>query len=245
MSATAPTHAHVKSLLEHSAYNPAIVPQLQAYVVAQVRSLASKTPAAPYFFDANRTLLKLYQFFPHLADDDAVSLVLLLSLLEFPSTDFPALCFLVPERARDADLCAALSTCAELLEGCRFREFWAAYFRISKDRADPVAEVDLDVITSLEVVDKLRTSIWKIFALAYLSAPLEVLLHALHFEKKSEFEDFARRNQEVGGAVEVLDDRTVTFVASQDNTKRNRVFQEGVKINAIANMMAKATVAKE
>ena len=81
-----PTYDDVVKLLGHSAYNPAIVPQLEAYVKAQASS------KAPYYFNANRTLVKLYQFFPHLsAGDEIISLVLFLALVEFPTTVFCAL----------------------------------------------------------------------------------------------------------------------------------------------------------
>lgn len=101
MASTPPTHAAILELLEHSAYNPEIVPQLEAYVEAQLTNAA-------YSFDANRTLLKLYQFFPHLADEGYISKALFLALLEFPSTDFTALACLVSEKIQSREPSATL-----------------------------------------------------------------------------------------------------------------------------------------
>jgi hypothetical protein len=40
-------------------------------------------------------------------------------------------------------------------------------------------------------------------------------------------------------------DDTVSFAATADNTKRGRVFQEGVTFTEIATLMSKTRVAKE
>ena len=100
-----PSYDTISSLLETSAYDPAIVPALEAYARAQV----SSPEAAPYYFDANRTLAKLHQFFPQLCQDEGVtSLILFLAMLKFPSTDFFALSCLIPESAQGKEPCATL-----------------------------------------------------------------------------------------------------------------------------------------
>jgi len=85
----------IKAVLEQhsqSVYNPENVSKLEQYVTAQV---AGK---APYYFDANRVLVKLYSFYPEQSNDSFTAQVLLLSLLEFPSTDLLALLCLVPNQ---------------------------------------------------------------------------------------------------------------------------------------------------
>ena len=42
-------------------------------------------------------------------------------------------------------------------------------------------------------------------------------------------------------SVESVDGDTVYFVPTAENTKRNRVFQDGVNYGAIASMMAKVS----
>lgn len=99
-----PTHASISALLEHAAYNPAIVPQLESYVGLQI----TKPESSPYHLDANRTLAKLYQFVPHLSDDGVIAQILFLAILAYPSTDFAALACLVPERVQGRAPCATL-----------------------------------------------------------------------------------------------------------------------------------------
>lgn len=82
----------IKAVLEdqsQSLYNPDNVSKLEAFVTAQVDG------KAPYYFDANRILVKLYSFYPETSNDAITAQILLLSLLEFPSTDFLALLSLV------------------------------------------------------------------------------------------------------------------------------------------------------
>lgn len=83
----------IKALLEsqsQSVYNPANVAKLEQYVSDQVAG------TAPYYFDANRVLVKLYSFYPEQFNESITAQILLLSLLEFPSTDLVALLCLVP-----------------------------------------------------------------------------------------------------------------------------------------------------
>lgn len=98
----APSSDEVAKLLATQAYSPDIVPQLADYARAQAEG------KAPYNFDANRTLIKLYTFFPHLEDENTIAIVLLLSLIEYPSTDTLALSYLVPDRVQNREPCATI-----------------------------------------------------------------------------------------------------------------------------------------
>jgi hypothetical protein len=85
----------IKTLIEQqsqSVYNPESVPKLEAYVTAQVAG------QAPYYFDANRILVKLHSFYPETINDSVTAQILILSLTEFPSTDLLALLCLVPNQ---------------------------------------------------------------------------------------------------------------------------------------------------
>ena len=115
-SQTPPAHHEIQTLLTESAYDPAIVTKLEAYVRAQVSAVAStlvasESPDVQYSFDANRTLVKLYQFFPHLEGEVGITITALaafLALLQFPETDFMALGCLIPERVQSMEPCATL-----------------------------------------------------------------------------------------------------------------------------------------
>jgi hypothetical protein len=104
---TNPSYDRICSLLEKSAYDPTAIPLLEAYVNAQV------VEDAPYSFDANRTLAKLYLFFPQLAVDNKIevsmALILFLALLQYPfSSDFLALSCLISERVQGKEPCTTL-----------------------------------------------------------------------------------------------------------------------------------------
>jgi translation initiation factor 3 subunit K len=98
---SSPSLDEIKSLLD-TGYSAASAPKFEAHVNAQVKG------EAPYFFEANRTLLKLYQFFPHLQEDATTARILLLSLLEFPSTDTLALLYIVSERVQTSEPSATI-----------------------------------------------------------------------------------------------------------------------------------------
>lgn len=104
---TNPSYDMICSLLEKSAYDPTAIPLLEAYVNAQV------VEDAPYSFDANRTLAKLYLFFPQLAVDNktevSMAFILFLALLQYPfSSDFLALSCLISERVQAKEPCTTL-----------------------------------------------------------------------------------------------------------------------------------------
>lgn len=93
---SSPSLDEIKSLLD-SGYSAASAPKLEAHVDAQVKG------EVPYCFEANRILLKIYHFFPHLQKDATTARILLLSLLEFPSTDLLALLCIVSEQVQTSE----------------------------------------------------------------------------------------------------------------------------------------------
>lgn len=155
---TTPTlHADVQSILASvGQYDPASIPQLEAYVRAQVVSVTSAlvSSPAPYSVDANRALIKLYQFFPHhlLAtatdgEDDGIStaaaaaastgdeittLIAFLSIIRYPRiTDFGStINCLLPERAQIIEPTATLAKCHELLDSSDYANFWPEFRKL-------------------------------------------------------------------------------------------------------------------
>lgn len=238
MASTAPpSHTTILGLLEHSAYNPGIVPQLEAYVDAQLSA------AAPYSFEANRTLLKLYQFFPHLADEGYIASTLFLSLIEFPSTDCTSICCLIPEKVQSREPCASLIRCADLLETCQFSQFWPIFHQLSGTHASLSS-----ASSSPSTVRKLRRSILSLLSLVYKTAPLVVVLSALELTSSFALKDFLNEdgNEHVADLVaEVKEGECVDFRPRPENTRRTRVFKEGVNFDSVANVLAKTYLARE
>mmetsp|Transcript_11956 Transcript_11956/g.24900 ORF Transcript_11956/g.24900 Transcript_11956/m.24900 type:complete len:248 (-) Transcript_11956:196-939(-) len=242
--ASPPSHKDILDLLADSAYNPAIVPQLEAYAKSQVETLyLSSGGNAAYSFDANRTLAKLYQFFPHLADNSNYALIVLLALLEFPSTDFYALGCLVPERVQETEPTATLVRCSDLLEQCQFAEFWTTFRPLVLSEEAP--ELLKSAVASPKAVGKLRSSILSLLALTYRTAPVSVVLPALDMKESSELSKFVSGNEIAKGVVESVEGESVYFVATANNTKRDRVFKEGVNFSAVSAMVSKGAVARE
>mmetsp|Transcript_28445 Transcript_28445/g.43642 ORF Transcript_28445/g.43642 Transcript_28445/m.43642 type:complete len:220 (-) Transcript_28445:211-870(-) len=216
-----PTPAEVTKLLATQAYSPDIVSPLADYARAQAEG------KVPYNFDANRTLVKLYTFFPHLEDENTIAIVLLLSLVQFPSTDTLALSYIVPDRVQTREPCATIMSCAELLDSCQFEEFWNLYH--AKVKGD---DAILQTLAQASV-EQIQTQILNVMAQSYKVAPLVAVETSLG----------TKRIQ--GDCVDKVEGDQVYFKATADNTKRNRVFQEGVNFHAISNMMISTTTAAE
>jgi len=72
------TKEEIETLLKTQTYNPEIVPQLEYYIHNQ----ADAQLPQPYFYDANRTLVKLYQFFPHLIQSECLALAECLAIVK-------------------------------------------------------------------------------------------------------------------------------------------------------------------
>jgi hypothetical protein len=115
-------------------------------------------------------------------------------------------------------------SCAELLDSCRFAEFWTTFKGLEGN-----ADVGNLVDSSKE---RLCQSIAGVLALSYRSAPLEFVQESLDEKDVSKF-------------VEKVDGNTVYFAATADNTKRDRVFQEGVTFREVSSLINKTTVVKE
>jgi len=217
-----PPREYVETLMAKGSYNTANKTTLEAYVDAQA------TGEGEYYFEANKTLLKIYQFLPKSLDRNKVSLVLLLAMLEYPSTstDWLALSYLIPERLQKAEPICTVLRCNHLLDTCQFVEFWEIFGTLNSDGDKYIKTL---VGRATEVLQK---GILEAMALTYRSASLEKVLANLNIDSSS-----AAKISSLP-CIESVIGSTVTFVATIDNTKRSRVFQEGVSYGAIANMLS-------
>mgnify|MGYP005849260493 CR=1 FL=1 len=227
-----PSEDEIKAILAGaSAYSPSNKSKLEAYIGAQASGKAA------YSFDANRTLLKLYQFYPpsSASEEDKgkegsnSALALLLALLQYPATtDLLALSCLVPERIQTQEPCASILKCAELLDACQFAEFWTTYKSLEANPPAAIAAVPLSQHHA-----KLQAAICAVLALTYRTAPLSVATVALNVGSGSELSGRKDLPQ-----IESVDASNVYFAPTADNTKRNRVFQD-VDFNSISSLMTK------
>ena len=217
-----PPREYVESLMTKGSYKASNQSTLEAYIDAQA------TGDGAYYFEANKALLKIYQFLPKSIDPSKVALVLLLAMLDYPSTstDWLALSYLVPERLQKSEPISTVLRCNNLLDGCEFVEFWKKFETLNAD-GDKYIEALISRGTQV-----LQKGILEAMALTYRSASLEKVLANLNMKSSS-----AAKLNDIS-CIESVSGTTVTFVATTDNTKRSRVFQEGVSYGAIASMMS-------
>jgi translation initiation factor 3 subunit K len=231
MTAT-PTEDEIKALVASSSpYSPSNKVKLEAYLRAQA------TGSAAYSFEANRILMKLYQFFPTTATAEDkekertnTALALVLALLQFPSTTgLLALSCVVPERLQTQEPCASILQCADLLDSCRFAEFWTAWKSLEGNPPAVIAAVPLSQYHA-----KLQVGICSVLALTYRAAPLKLVLAALDMATGTELTS----RSDLAATIGNVDASQVYFVATAANTKRHRVYQD-VDFTSISNLMAK------
>lgn len=107
----------LRPVVEHEYFDHRAVPQLEEYLDEQVQS-------GTYDFEANKALLKLYQFFPDLCKPEIVALMLAKALMNAPSTDFMALMYIVPPSVHRSEPVSSLKRGADSLETAQFVDFW-------------------------------------------------------------------------------------------------------------------------
>jgi translation initiation factor 3 subunit K len=217
-----PPREYVESLMAKGSYKTSNQATLEAYIESQA------TGEGEYYFEANKALLKIYQFLPKSVDSNKVALVLLLALLKYPSTstDCLALSYLIPERLQKAEPISTVLRCNNLLDACDFVEFWKVLETLNAD-GDQYIKALVGRATGV-----LQKGILEAMALTYKSVSLEKVLANLNMESSS------AATLSAIPCIESISGNTVSFVAAIDNTKRGRVFQEGVSYGAIANMMS-------
>lgn len=224
-------------------------------------SLVASEFDVKYSFDANRTLVKLYQFFPHLEGEKGITITALaafLALLQFPDTDMMALMCLIPERVQCLEPCATLVRCAELLEACQFSDFWPEFRKLGipeygAREGETIVSDDRKLLSNAvngsSAGNHIRSNMIKMLAKTYLSAPVSVVLAALDLKDEASLSSFGSKvmMSAAGGneraIVEKIEGGFVTFATSSDNTKRTGSdFKEVVKFNAVAAMMSKTAL---
>tara|TARA_B110000305_G_C19156173_1_gene500396 strand:+ start:326 stop:757 length:432 start_codon:yes stop_codon:yes gene_type:complete len=123
---TSITQADVEKLCVTDTYNSSIIPSLEAYLNQSVAS------ASPYSFQATKTLLKFYSFFPTVLNPPNSLKAMLLSLADFPTGNFGVLTFIVQpnESTQLQTYTERLNTImrwGELIETGDFVTFWAEF----------------------------------------------------------------------------------------------------------------------
>lgn len=209
-----PSEAEIKTLMQ-SSYSPSQVGPLEDYVDA------ISAGNAPYMFDAVRTLVKLYLLFPATYNTSKVSRCFLLAMAQYPGTDLLALTYMVPNAP------GAILQCGDLLDACQFQDFWKLYDAL------PSTDPDLAPIVASSRV-QLQRAVLSVLALTYQSAPASIVLSCCNSSSVKDAEATFLKSHP---AVESVASDRVVFKPTTDNSKRQRVFQEGISYPALARQL--------
>jgi hypothetical protein len=217
----------VQAILKAS-YSPSSVPKLEEYL------MAACIEDAPYIFDAVRTLVKLYQLFPSTSSAKNVGYACLLTLLQgycqnSSSTDLLALSYLIPVSTGVAkeEPCLTIFKCSEHLTACHFAEFW-------KDLASLQCSSDTVVQQmATKFIPGIQAAILGVLALSYKEATAATVLTAVNVDNVTDISSLK------SPVVASVSQDTIVFVATADNTKRQRVYQEGVSFSAVSSLLNK------
>ena len=117
-SASSQTSAGVAELIANNLYDTRIVPQLEDYVLQQVRT-------STYDFPPNRHLLSLYLSSPDLIRHDILRHLLFLSLAAYPANHFLSLAYLIPLPLQQQQPFSLPFRLHHLLSACLYPRFWA------------------------------------------------------------------------------------------------------------------------
>eukprot|EP01084_Bolivina_argentea_P016451 30795_1 len=112
------TAGEVRGVVQEEYFDHRVVPKLVDYLITQVST-------STYDFTANKALLKLYQFFPDLMQEDVVARILYKALMNLPENDLRALLCIAPEAALKMASVVAIKRAADALETADYAAFWA------------------------------------------------------------------------------------------------------------------------
>ncbi|KAF9968005.1 hypothetical protein BGZ70_007202 [Mortierella alpina] len=195
-------------------YNPDNVSILEEYLATQCSS--RKCDAM-----ANLAILKLYQFNPHLTNDQVVNNILVKALTTLPEPDFNLCLYLLNEQVIAEEPVVRLVALQDMIEQARFPEFWKIY-----EGDDIYKELTAEV---LGFEDAMRANIANVVAMTFQlieSASLGANLN-LKGEALSEFVK-AEGWTEASGVI--------TIPVNKDNEAKATVLTENIKFERKLNL---------
>ncbi|KAA8896756.1 hypothetical protein TRICI_006841 [Trichomonascus ciferrii] len=184
---------------------------------------------------ANLALLKLYQFNNHLAKDDIVVIILSKALVRFYSSDFTTALHLLPGYVTTTvdpqpdsltDQCQKLLKLYELLDGCKYSEFWQL-FKSDDSYEDMVADVN-------GFADDLRLSIAKTVEVAAKRIPVKVFQNWCNLSD-AKFKEWVESN--LGWTIK---DDSVEVPLNKDNDAKPVITSETVKFEQLNRIIKRA-----
>lgn len=210
--------SEIKTLIETKGYSTSTIPTLEQYALEQC---TSKSPSS-YDFDANRTLMKLYQFFPN--DVNATdrqkytAAVALLTVAYGTGEQFGALNCLIPEHVKldqsqsqeseGESALARILAVVQNMETCTYESMWSAWKTLEEGSGSSA-----EFAASSQAKDAMRKTIVGALGRSFKSSSVDYVLKCLDFKNQSELKGLA--------GVSVDGDKVV-FENCEDNTKRDK-----------------------
>lgn len=199
-------------LLQTNRYDPAILPQLEDFVLYQVAQQFSDS-------DANLAVLKLYQFHPHKYNSTIVAKILIKSLMALPTTDFLAALYLIPEHKQVDEPIPVITRLASLLERGDFRGFWDA------------SGACRDLLESVPgSIHAFREFMGDVIGRVYRTVDVPVLRQLLDVEGDAVKDFCSGRGWSIAGGV-------VTIPGNEENQPRPPIIDEHLSFKQVASKM--------
>ncbi|EFA83030.1 eukaryotic translation initiation factor 3 [Heterostelium album PN500] len=146
-------------------YNINIAQKLEQFLDIQINENI-------YHFQANSTLLKLYQFNPSALNKDYIAKMLAKALMNLPSNDFLFLSYMIPFSMQKEEPLLKLFVLNNLLETCKFKEAWE---HIQNNQAF------FSVIPSF--VDSVRNFVSNVLSITYQTITITMLVELLNIQQ--------------------------------------------------------------
>jgi len=207
----------VRGLIEKERYNPAILPQLEAYVEEQVTG-------GTYDREANLAVLKLYQFYPEKTNLATLIRILIKALMNLPHTDFTLCLYLISERTQDEKELVALKEAHDLLETAQFSEFWSRL-----EREDDTAKL-LKAIPGF--VGAIQHFIVSVLTLTYQNIPTQTLMETLRLEE-GQLSAFVATHADWRKEGDII-----AFPRTEFNQAKQKKIKEHIDMTKMSNVMA-------
>lgn len=193
----------IDNLLSKNRFSATIIPQLESFAVSQASG------SSPYDFEANRTLVKLYQFFPQESKTEYQLLVYLLALIYGQDSDVGAIHCLIPEQVKCQDPFPLAIAAVEHRDACLFANVFETLLSFKECNIDSIKAL----VQSSKAMNALRAQIIEVLSLTFKNISTEAILKHLNL-KFDELKTISSK------AIESFDADKVTFVDNVENTKR-------------------------
>ncbi|KAL1916324.1 uncharacterized protein VTP21DRAFT_5941 [Calcarisporiella thermophila] len=196
-------------------YNPDNVSILEEYLTTQCQN-------EEYDLMANLAILKLYQFNPHLTNDQVVINILVKALTVIPEPDFNLCLFLLNETVVSEEAISKLTELQQLLESARYEKFWETY------EGDDIYK---ELISEVVGFDKaVREVIVRTVQMTYQTISSQLLRSYLNLSAQ----DFAQFCLARGWTES---DGVVSLQLNKDNEVKTVIIRENIKFEQLTKII--------